>query len=177
MINKKTFFLLLFSAITFSLKAQKGNNGLQLSVQGAIPTGKLANVVNIGFGTALKGLYGFGKTPQHLTLEAGYNRFEVKNIPATSDAYYSSIPLYVGYHARLGRIILEGQAGTAFNHVEGSGSSGKVSSNQTAFGWALGAGYVYNGFELGVRYQNSEADTDTYVIRFLGIRLAYNFTL
>lgn len=173
----KHLFILIFLCSSSTAFAQKGTNVLQASGTVAIPTGKLSEVVKVGYGGALKGMYGLGKADQQITLEAGYNRFSAKNLPATVSATYSTVPIYLGYRAKLGSIIIEGQSGLALNRVEGSGPAGKVSENQTAFGWALGAGYVYRSLELDVRYQNSEAGSDTYVIRFVGIRLAYNFAL
>lgn len=174
---KRFLILMFFCLLTTLVFAQKGTKMLQLSGQAAIPTGKLSDIVNVGYGAALKGILGVGKTNQQITLEAGYNRFNVKNLPSTLDASYSSVPIYLGYRANLGGIIIEGQSGLALNHIEGSGPGGKVSENQTAFGWALGAGYMYRSVELDIRYQNSEAGSDTNVIRFVGIRLAYNFSL
>jgi hypothetical protein len=167
--------ILLF--ISYKSWSQKGVNIIQPSIQLNIPTGNLADNVNVGYGAGIKGMLGVGKVPQHLTLEVGYNRFGVKNLPSSVDANYSSIPAYFGYRARLGGLIIESQAGVAFNHIEASGPLGTVSSNQTSFGWAISAGYVYRNVELDVKYQNSESENDTYAIRFVGIRLAYNFSI
>jgi hypothetical protein len=175
--NKKILLILTFLVCSFYANAQKGMNGIQIAGQASIPTGRLSDVVNTGFGASAKGMYGFSKIAQFVTLEAGYNRFSVKNLPSSVSANYSAIPVYTGYRANLGGIVLEGQAGVSFNHVEGSGPSGTVSSNQTAFGWAISAGYAYRNIELDLKYQNSESDNDTYVIRFVGIRLGYNFGL
>jgi len=161
----------------YTANAQKGTHILQVSGLAAIPTGELSKVVHVGYGGALKGLYGVGQQAQQITLEAGYNRFNVKNLPSSVDANYSTIPIYLGYRAKLGQIVIEGQSGLALNHIEGSGPAGTVSSNQTAFGWALAAGYTFRALELDVRYQNSESGSDVNVIRFVGIRLAYNFSL
>ncbi len=174
---KYSGLIMIFLFISYQSWSQKGVNLIQPSVQVNIPTGNLADNVNTGYGAALKGMLGVGKVPQHLTLEVGYNRFGVKNLPSSVDASYSSIPAYFGYRARLGGLTIESQAGVAFNHIEGSGPLGTVKSNQTSFGWAISAGYVYRNVELAVRYQNSESENDTYVIRFVGVRLAYNFSL
>lgn len=170
-------FLSVLFTLPFMASAQKGTNIFQVGAQAAIPTGKLADVVNVGFGGSIKGMLGFSKTTQQVTLETGYNRFGIKNLPSGVNGNYSAVPLYLGYRARLGAIILEGNSGVSFNHIGASSTAGNVSSNQTAFGWAIGAGYQYKNVELDVKYQNSESNNDTYVIRFVGIRLAYNFAL
>jgi len=66
--------------------------------------------------------------------------------------------MYLGYRAKLGRIIIEGQSGLAFNHIEASGPSGTVGSNQTAFGWALAAGLPFGqlSWTSGIRIQNQD---------------------
>ncbi|TDQ11251.1 porin family protein [Pedobacter metabolipauper] len=168
-----TLFLI-FPLVTL---AQKGSNFLQLSGQAAIPTSDLSDVVKTGFGGALKGMYGFSSKPQYLTIEAGYNRFAVKGLSSSTSAHYSALPVYAGYRANLSGVILETQAGVSFNRIAGSGLGGSASANQTAFGWALTAGYIFKDLELDVRYQSSEGDDDTYIIRFVGIRLGYNFAL
>jgi hypothetical protein len=175
--NRNFLILTLFLVFPLITLAQKGNNLIQVGGQAAIPTSDLSDIVNTGFGGTVKGMYGFSAKPQFFTLEAGYNRFGVKNLPSGASAHYSALPIYAGYRANLGGIILESQVGASFNRIAGSGSGGTASANQTAFGWALGAGYAYKAIELGVRYQSSEADNDELVIRFIGIHLGYNFSL
>lgn len=171
--------LIFFGLFVFPLcsLAQQGTNQIQIAGQASIPTGDLADIVKTGFGGSVKGMYGITRKPQSLTFEAGYNRFSVKDLPSSASAHYSAIPLYAGYRANLGGIILESQAGVSFNRIAGSGPAGNASDTQTAFGWALSAGYVFRSVELGVKYQSSEADNDTFAIRFVGIRLGYNFGL
>lgn len=167
----------IFAILPFAAFSQKGKNAIQVSGQAAIPTGDFSDVVNTGFGGSVKGIYGISNKPQFLTVEAGYNRFGVKNLPSGASANYSAIPVYGGYRANLSGVILESQAGVSFNRVAASGSGSSASANQTAFGWALSAGYQYKDIELSVRYQSSEGSDDTQPIRFVGIRLGYNFGL
>ncbi|WP_316814433.1 outer membrane beta-barrel protein, partial [Pedobacter heparinus] len=143
----------------------------------AIPTGRLADIVKTGFGGSAKGMYGIGKLPQYLTIEAGYNRFAVKDLPSDASAHYSAVPVYLGYRANLSGVLLESQAGLSFNRIAGSGPGGTASAKQTAFAWSLGAGYVYKSVEIGIRYQSSEKGDDAQAVRFVGVRLGYNFGL
>ena len=169
--------LAVFAALPFVASAQKGTNAIQISGQAAIPVGDLADIVKTGFGGAAKGIYGFSSKPQSFTLEAGYNQFAVKNLPSSASAHYSAIPVYVGYRANLSGVVLESQAGLSFNRIAGSGPGGTASANESVFGWALSASYLYRSVELGVRYQSSEGAKDANVIRFVGVRLGYNFGL
>lgn len=174
---KKTL-LLCTSLLVFSLaKAQKGNNGIQVGARMAIPTERLAEVANVGYGATVKGMYGIGASPHQVTLEVGYNRFGLKNLPASVSGHYAAIPIYTGYRYTFGSVIVDTQAGLSINSIKGSGPSGTASGNQTAFGWAIGAGYLYKKMEIGVKYQSSDIKDDTYDIKFVAIRLGYNFSL
>jgi len=175
--NFKKIILLAFLSIPLFCFAQKHTNYLKVAGQMAIPTGNLSDIVNIGYGGSVKGIFGFSKLPQYFTVEAGYNRFGVKDLPASSSANYSAIPVYAGYRAKLGGLIFDAQAGASFNRIAGSGPGGTASDTQTAFGWAFGASYVYKQAELGLRFQSSEASDDVFIIRFVGVRLGYNFSL
>ncbi|MES2653257.1 MAG: outer membrane beta-barrel protein [Bacteroidota bacterium] len=169
------FFAFLLSPF-FSF-AQKNTNYLKVAGQMAIPTGQLADIVGVGYGGSVKGIFGFSKQPQYLTVEAGYNRLGVKDLPAGSSGNYSAIPVYAGYRARLGQLIFDAQTGVSFNRIAASGPGGSASDTQTAFAWAVGASYEYKQVELGLRFQSSEANNDTFIIRFVGVRLGYNFKL
>lgn len=171
------FTLAIFALAPFTAFSQKGTNAIQISGQAAIPLGDLNKIVKTGFGGAVKGIYGITNKPQSLTLEAGYDQFSVKNLPSIVSGHYSAIPVYAGYRANLSGLILESQAGLSFNRIAASGNNASASANQTAFGWALSAGYLYRSIELGIKYQSSEGSKDTTPIRFLGIRLGYNFEL
>jgi len=175
--NRNFFALVCLIIFPLVTMAQKGSNFVQVAGQLAIPTGNLSDIVKTGFGGSVKGIYGFSAKPQSVTLEAGYNRFGVKDLPAVASGHYSALPVYAGYRANLSGVVLETQAGVSFNRVAVSAPGISGSDTQTAFGWALSAGYEFKNAELGVRYQSSEGSKDTTVIRFLGIRLAYNFAL
>ncbi len=175
--------LLLLSASIFifsAVSAQKGTNAIQVGARVAFPTEKLNKIANTGFGGSLKGIYGIGgkSSPHQVTLEAGYNRFGLKDLPAGASGSYSAIPIYTGYRYLFGKIILDTQAGISINRISGKSASGvKASGSQTAFGWAVGAGYMINQIELGVKYQSSDLKDDIYDIKFVGIRVGYNFAL
>jgi len=169
--------LAIMTSVPFCVFSQKGIKYIQVSGQAAIPVSDLTDIVKTGFGFAGKGIYGFSLKPQAFTLEGGYNRFAVKDLPSDASAHYSAIPVYAGYRANLSNVVLESQAGVSFNRIAGSSQAGSASANQTAFGWALSAAYLYKSFELGIRYQSSEGSKDVSVIRFLGVRLGYNISL
>jgi hypothetical protein len=177
----KKILLLSVSVFAFSLaNAQKGTNGIQVGARVAFPTEKLNKIANTGFGGSLKGMYGIGgkSSPHQVTLEAGYNRFGLKDLPAGASGSYSAIPLYTGYRYLFGKVILDTQAGISINRISGESAGGvKASGSQTAFGWSVGAGYLIKQIEIGVKYQSSDLNDDTYDIKFVGLRVGYNFAL
>ncbi|SOD13379.1 outer membrane beta-barrel protein [Pedobacter xixiisoli] len=177
----KKILLFTVSVFTFSMaNAQKGTNGIQIGARAAIPTEKLNKIANTGFGGSLKGMYGIGSksSPHQVTLEAGYNRFSLKDLPAGASGSYSAIPLYTGYRYLFGKVIFDTQVGFSINRIAGESAAGiKASDSQTAFGWAAGVGYLINKVEVGVKYHSSHSDNDTYSIKFVGFRVGYNFAL
>ncbi|MES2061656.1 MAG: outer membrane beta-barrel protein [Bacteroidota bacterium] len=175
--KKPLLLLAIILSFSCTVKAQKGDNLFQISGQASLPTSNLADVVKTGFGAAIKGMYGFGVTKQHVTLEVGYDRFSVKNLPSGVDASYSAVPIYTGYRYTIGNFNLEPQAGISINKVAGSSSVGSASSTSTNFGWATGVSYSFTNLELGVKYQSSEIKNSDDNLTFVGIRLAYNFSL
>nr|WP_121271671.1 outer membrane beta-barrel protein [Pedobacter schmidteae] len=175
--NKKLLSLTVLVGLTISAYAQKGKNEVQLSGQVGFPTGQLADVAKTGYGFAAKGMYGFSLRKQQVTLEAGYNRFQVDVLPGGIDGYYSAIPIYTGYRYTIGGFHLEPQAGISINRVAGSSGAASASSTKTNFAWATSVSYSLKSVELGLRYQSSEMKDSEEGLTFVGIRLAYNLSL
>lgn len=173
---KRTLSLVILFGGFLTVKAQKGDNLLQLSGQANFPISNLADNAKTGYGFAAKGMYGIGTGQDHVTLEAGYNRFAIKESIKGLEGFYSAIPIYTGYRYTIGNFNLEPQAGIAFNKIAVSTGSAENSSSKTSFAWSTSVSYALKSLELGVRYQSSEIkDKDN--LTFLGIRLAYNFSL
>jgi len=175
---KKKFLLLIiaFFGVSVTVNAQKGNNAIQVSGQLALPVSSLSDIAKTGFGGAVKGIYGFSENNQQFTLEAGYNRFSVKELPMEIDANYSVISILPGYRHTFGNFVLEPQVGFASNRVGVSYEGESATETKTSFAWAAGVSYLFNKVELGIKYQTSElSDSDN--ISFIGIRLGYNFSL
>lgn len=177
----KKILLLSVSLLAFiGVNAQKGTNGIQVGARAVFPTEKLNKIANTGFGGSLKGFYGIGSksSPHQVTLEAGYNRFGLKDLPSGASGSYSAIPLYTGYRYLLGNVVIDTQAGFSINRISGTSSAGvKANGSQTAFGWAVGAGYLIKKVELGVKYHSSDLNDDVYDIKFFALRVGYNFAL
>ena len=173
--------ILLTAAVAFTTclatKAQTGSKYLHIAVQAARPTSSLLEVTNIGYGGAIKGMYGFGDSKQQATLEGGYNRFPVSHLPSGVNAQYSAIPLYGGYRYQFTHVALEAQAGISLNRIVGRNSQVSVSDHENDFAWALSIAYTLKGFEVSARYQNSDVKGSIDDLTFLAVRLAYNIKL
>ncbi|TDO19978.1 outer membrane beta-barrel protein [Pedobacter duraquae] len=174
---KKLLLITTLLATSLYATAQKGLRQLQISAQIARPTSDLLTLTNIGYGAAVKGIYGFGEGPQQATLEAGYNRFPIKHLPDGVKVYYAATPVYAGYRYLINQFSLEGQAGISINTAYGSNSTMSLSKTSSDFGWALGVGYTIKGLEVALRYQVSDTRGVAEDLTFLGLRVAYNLKL
>jgi hypothetical protein len=175
--KKRILIATILCCLSLALFAQKGTNILQPSVQVSRPTSALLEFTNIGYGGAIKWMHGFGEKKQQVTLEAGYNRFPVKKLPESVDIVYTAIPVYIGYRYIANKISLEAQGGTSINMIDGKNSTTSASEHRVNLGLGLGIGYLIKNFEIAARFQVTDPRGKTNDPTFLGIRLAYNFSL
>lgn len=171
--------LLLIALGTINLaKAQKGNNELQVAAQFNIPTGDLGKLAKVGYGVSAKGLFGFGVSPQQVTIEAGYNHFGVKDkyLPSGVSAQYRSWPIYTGYRYKVGSFYFEPQAGVAINTVYASNRFNLASDTKAYFAWATGVGYSVKHLDFSLRYQASDVKDENSDITFVAFRVGYRFS-
>lgn len=170
---KIKFPLLLAGLLGFasSLHAQDGNDQIQAGIQYAIPNGDFSKIASNGYGAFVKGMYGVGEKANQLTLELGFNSFDTNIKHKTGSNQI--IPLMLGYRINLNHFVLEPQAGLSLNAlVEDTGKSTKAK-----FGWATIVGYNLKNVELGVKYQATKFNSESKDLSFIGLRLAYNFSL
>lgn len=159
--------------IGFSAVAQQGNNQLSVGIDGALPIGDFSEGTSFGIGGTIKGLYGVGSAGQ-VELTTGYLHFPFEGNTSEASGSTALIPILAGYRHHFNGFFLEPQAGISLVRsqfdIEGLGSS---SNSTTAFGWAVGAGYMFDAFEVSARYQSSEKDGGS--MGFAGLRIGYNF--
>lgn len=182
---KKTILLsvaLIFAC--FSAFAQEGNNQASIGLDLGLPTGDFGKSSNVGFGGTVKGMYGIGTAGQ-VELTLGYIGFGGKSVDFGGFHSKSSvgiIPILIGYRHHIEDFYLEPQLGLSVfsSKMKSSGSIGGMtipssSSSTTGFGWALGAGYLYQDFDFSIRYQSQSAGGGS--IGFFGVRVGYNFDI
>ncbi len=171
------FCFLFFLSLTVT--AQKYKQQLQVGGSLNIPTSNLSNITNLGYGGYGKGMFGFSRYNQQITVEAGYNTFPVdKNLTGGFRSHYSVVPVYLGYRYLFPvGVTLESQAGISFNKLKVGSGATFVSTKSTSFALALGAGYQFHDVELGIKYQLSTVKNSDDDITFFAVRLAYNFLL
>lgn len=172
--KKSVLFFALFLFIGFDAYAQKGNNQISIGVDGALPVGDFGEATNFGIGPTVKGMYGIGSAGQ-LELTTGYLVFPFEESTSTAKGSSDVIPIFAGYRHHINGFYLEPQLGVAIINttidVEGFGSE---SSSESAFGWAVGAGYLFHAFDLSVRYQSATKDGGN--TEFFAVRIGYNFS-
>ena len=166
-------------AFSFASHAQKGNNQIGVAFETGIPTGDFGKVSNLGFGSSVKGLYGIGTAGQ-LTLTAGFSSFSTKDkyLESGEKASLSIIPIMAGYRHNISQFFIEPQLGIGiYNSHDSYEGSDPVNVSQSAFTWAIGAGYHIKKFDLGVRYQSGKKSEWDNSIGLVGIHIGYNFSL
>ena len=169
--KKVLLVAVLFLVTTVAAFAQKGDIGISVGVEGALPVGDWSDGYSIGVGGSLKGLYGISDAGQ-VTLTVGYDRFGVKDF----DGSLSLVPVLAGYRHTFSSLYVEPQIGISAqkSKIE-MGEFGDVSASTTDFSFAIGAGYLVGPMDLGLRYQNISASGGS--LGFLALRVAYNFSL
>ncbi|MBN9299021.1 MAG: outer membrane beta-barrel protein [Filimonas sp.] len=157
-------FAMMFASLTFAQTAKKASSSeLGIGVDGAFPIGDFSKFSSFGIGGTLKYAYNIDEN-NAITLTSGYINFSGKN--GLGSVGY--IPVKAGYRYTFpGNFYVEPQLGVTFATGEGSGS---------AFTYAGNIGYKFTpAIDLSARYEGfSKNSVNT---SFIGVRLAYNFSL
>mgnify|MGYP003411599368 CR=1 FL=1 len=167
-----SFLLILFTA---AANAQEVKNQFAFGPEIAFPTGYFGRSYSVGVGSNLRLLLAVNKTGQ-VGITSGYTSFSAKGSTDQIGAKYAVIPVLLGYrHFVNTTFCLEPQAGIGFYNLRVRYLGIKESNTETAFTWAMGAGFYANGFELGVRFQSglTEAVKANQVV----LRLNYHLNL
>lgn len=169
-------FLLLF--ITTLTNAQQGLHAVNVGVDFGLPIGDFGKAYGIGLGATGKAMYAI-TDQSDITGTLGYLRFGMKEDSNFMSGSMSMIPIMFGYKHRFGEWYGEPQLGLHIlkSNVKVkdslgwglSGIRGSTSTTKVSFG--LGGGYMFSEWDLGFRFQIIDN------MNFLGIRLAYNFSL
>lgn len=176
---KKVFLsIIAIIALVASSLAQSGKNQISPAAEFALPTGDASDVNKIGIGVTVKGLYGVGEAGQ-ITFTTGFLTSGIKNdfkeLLGADKASSTMIPLLAGYRHNFKGFYAEPQIGYGIYGSKIKGGDYDSKDSQGAFTWAAGVGYVFNNFEVGVRYQNMHKDGES--SGFFGARLGYLFSL
>ena len=169
------FSLALSVILSLAAHAQSGNNQISIGAEAGIPTGKDASkTTKIGIGGSIKVLFGIGSAGQ-ITLTSGYMALGGKNLPEGVKANLKIIPIMAGYRQNFGGFYVEPQAGVGLLKQKATYQGENETISATKFTWAVGAGYVINNIDLGVRYQRSEFEDGS--ISLVGIKITYNIPI
>lgn len=173
----------LFVFVALAAVAQKGDIGVGAGIDVGLPIGDFADGYGVGIGASAKGFYGLSDAGQ-ATLTLGYIRFGLKDMPDGMSGSAGLIPVLAGYRHRFDNLYAEGQAGltvvrsaVTVKGLEGLPGLDAIggSSSDTNFGYAIGAGYLFNSWDLGLRFQGVSGDGGS--LNFMALRIGYNFAL
>ncbi|MFA6597517.1 MAG: outer membrane beta-barrel protein [Ignavibacteriaceae bacterium] len=144
----------------------------------ALPLGTFADAASMGFGGLVRGEMGFGSVVG--TASLGYLTFSGKDIDlgggTTLKTTYSDIPILVGakYSFAPG---FYGSAEVGLNMLTFSAdvSGISVSTSETQFGFAIGAGYQIQAFDISLKYQNLGTPSGGDALNCIGLNVLYCF--
>lgn len=153
--DKRLWLFLLFLVLAGATSAQKAANQFRILGEGGFP---VHEEFQSGWGAYLKFLYGVGRNGQ-ATLTTGFSKFRAS---ATligwngERSHLRTIPFLVGYKHTIKGFYVEPQAG--YGELGGRDYIGGDWARQSvgAFYTSLGAGYEYQRWDVGVRYQGAK---------------------
>lgn len=173
-------FLLLFSGLAFS---QTENITINVGIDGGLPLGNFGDYSNFGIGGSVKGFYPLTEESE-IGVHLGYMGFAAKGSNDMVKSSTAIIPIMADYRHTINNFYIEPQLGLAVLRTKSKvnvdlgdmgGFSGSGSASTTNLGWALGAGVVFDQFDISARYQGAGKSGGS--LGFVGIRLGYSFGL
>lgn len=171
----KKVLLTVFAVMTLTAMSfgQKNSFHLGIGAEVGVPTGDLKDAAKTGFGGSVKALYGVTESG-YITAQFGLlshkTSTDLTNVLG-QEGTWTVTPLLVGYRHNFKGFFVEPQLGTSSYKLKVGGGS----SSESAFTWALGAGYMMKGFEAGLRYQSATKSGST--LSMIAFRVGYNFNL
>jgi hypothetical protein len=166
--------IFVMTAIVIGISAQQGNLKFSPAVELAFPTGDAGETSTLGLGITVKALYGISDAGQ-VTFTSGMlvsgAKKEFKDLMGADKITSTMVPLLAGYRHNFSGFYAEPQVGYGIYGAKVKGGIYDSKDSQGAFTWALNAGYIFNSFEAGVRFQNTHKDGES--SGFFGIRLGY----
>lgn len=187
---RKQIIFIAFLVVSFitvqQVQAQQGELKINPGLELGLPIGNFSDVTDLGFGATVKGLYGVSDDGQ-VELTLGYLHFPGKDFEGF-EINYNIIPIMAGYRHSFGNFYGEGQLGFAiaksktesdFEMPDIPGMDFDIntssSASSTEFSWAIGAGYMFDQFDISLRYQSIAASGSS--LDWLGLRVGYSFDL
>jgi hypothetical protein len=170
---KKTAIILLMITIcaakTMAQKETK-TSSFGFGLEAGAPVGSYSNIYTLGAGLTLR--YSYHAGPGFVTLTTGAIGFAPKIVAGQKGKAGIDIPLRFGYKYVIQQhFFVSGELGYVSIKTY-YGSNGKTLSNtQGSVLAAIGAGYQYNAFEIGLRFETHPAVSGSTI----GVRLGFNF--
>jgi opacity protein-like surface antigen len=173
---KKNLLSLVCFIFSFVTQAQQGSNHIGIGGTLGIPTGDFSDAVKVGYGGYVRGMVGVGNAGE-ATLTTGITSYRLKGLPPDVTAYYTIIPILIGYRHNLTGFYLEPQLGIGIYGAKATYSGQSNSDSKSAFTWAAGLGYQFSGIDIGLRYQSGKIKDAGSPFSIVGINVGYNIPL
>jgi hypothetical protein len=174
---KKVFTIMVVMAVALGVtKAQAQDSdykkfSLGLGLEGALPTGGLKSLYNVGAGATVRAAIGLDKASA-VTLTTGVVAFIPKDLGSGIDVKAQiNIPIKAGYRYMLSDSFYGiGEAGVSIiKSYYNNGSSTLQSVSSSEFTYAPGIGVLLGGFDASLRYEGYSS------AGFLGLRVGFTF--
>lgn len=176
----KTTFLSLACLLLCGMAfGQQGFHKAGIGAEGALPLGDFGEVYGIGFGATGKAYYGITEQGD-ITGTLGYLQFGIKDGGEFLKGHLSMVPIMFGYQHRfsdgwygepqVGLQVVKSSIKLANTGDFDFGNYGG-SSSTTELSVGLGGGYDFGVLDVSARFQLVNHSN------FIGVRLAYNFSL
>jgi len=175
---KKLFLALSILSTALVSSAQTGKNEIGVGADLGLPAGDFKEGYKLGIGGYVKGLYGIGSAGQ-ITLTTGYTTYsgksEIMDALNADKMKTAIIPILAGYRHNFDGFYAEPAIGYGIFSSKLKSPVFDESESDGAFTWSIGAGYVVNKFDVGLRYQSSSKNGTSFGL--FGLRVGYNFSL
>ncbi|HLS30448.1 MAG TPA: outer membrane beta-barrel protein [Flavobacteriaceae bacterium] len=184
---RKQIIFIVFLAFSFitaqQVQAQQGELKINPGLELGLPIGDFSDATDLGFGATVKGLYGVSDDGQ-VELTLGYLHFPGKDLEGFK-INYNIIPIMAGYRHFFDNFYGEAQLGFAIAKTKtksdfefdfpGVDVNMSASDSSTEFSWAIGAGYMFDEFDISLRYQSIATSGSS--LDWIGLRVGYSFDI
>jgi opacity protein-like surface antigen len=174
---KKIFLFIIIGTYCSAAYSQTGKGRVGLGGTIGIPTGDFGEAAHVGFGGYAKAMVSVNNSGE-VSLTTGITSFRVKYIPTGASAYYTIIPILVGYRHNIAGFYFEPQIGVGIYGAKATYNGQSSSDSKSAFTFGAGVGYEFaSNFDIGLSYRYGKIKDADAPFTVFGIHIGYNIPL